>query len=327
MTMTRTHRSRRAALWLALGTILSTAWATPAQALNQARLYGTITDENKKPLEGVAITVTCPEVATIRIETKTDAKGNWAVTLIDATKSHHYLFVKEGYQLMETDMKLPIGSNERRNFSMPSLASIGAAAGGAAENKPTAAEVAVGIFNEGAEASQMGDTVTAKKKMQEALAADPNLLPAHSALALMYLTDKQYAEAAAEAEKVLAVEPKNERAVRVAVDAYKALGNKEKQATYVALLSTLDPKVGAVDTFNQGVVAYNAGDMGKARGFFEQSAAANPDYAKVYYMLGMCYVSEGSNAKAKEAIEKFIAKADSDDPDLGTAKEMLAYLK
>ena len=51
--------------------------------------------------------------------------------------------------------------------------------------------------------------------------------------------------------------------------------------------------------------------MSKARGFFEQSATANPDFPKVHYMLGMCYVSEGNNAKAKEAMETFIAKADS----------------
>jgi len=310
---------------LALAALFSLAVVRPAAALNQARIYGTITDENKKPLEGVALLVTVPEVATIRLETKTDAKGNWAVTLVDATKLHHFKFSKDGYQTMEQDLKIPIGSNERRNFSMPSLASIGATA--APAEKPTANDQAILIFNQGAEASQMGDTITAKKKMQEAIAVDPTLLPAHAALAVMYLTDKQYAEAAAEAETVLAVEPKNERAIRVAVDSYKNLGNKEKQATYAAVLSTLDPKAGAIDTYNQGVAAYNAGDMSKARGFFEQSATANPDFPKVHYMLGMCYVSEGNNAKAKEAMEAFLAKADSDDPDLATAKEMLAYLK
>ena len=324
--MTRTAPLRRqAALALVALAALTGLMARPAAAMNQARIYGTITDETKKPLAGVDVLVTCPEVATVRLETKTDAKGNWAITLIDATKSHHYKFSKDGYQTMEQDLKIPIGGNERRNFSMPSLASVGVAPQASAE--PTANDKAVLIFNQGAEASQMGDTVTAKAKMKEAIAMDPTLLPAHSALAVMHLTDKEYAEAAAEAEKVLSVEPKNERAVRVAVDAYKNLGNKEKQAQYAALLGSMDPKAGAIDTFNQGVVAYNAGDMAKARGFFEQSATANPDFPKVFYMLGMCYVSEGNNAKAKEAIESFIAKADSDDPDLATAKEMLAYLK
>ncbi len=44
-------------------------------------------------------------------------------------------------------------------------------------------------------------------------------------------------------------------------------------------------------------------------------------------MLGLCYVSNGQNAKAKQSMETFIAKAAADDPDLSTAKEMLAYLK
>jgi tetratricopeptide (TPR) repeat protein len=309
----------------AVGAAVTLALASPAAALNQARIHGTITDENKKPLEGVDVLVTCPDVATIRLETKTDAKGNWAITLVDATKLHHYKFSKEGYQIMEQDLKIPINSNERRNFTMASLASLGATA--PAGQEPTANDKAILIFNQGAEASQMGDTITAKKKMQEAIATDPSLLPAHSALAVMYLADKQYAEAAAEAELVLGQEPKNERAVRVAVDAYKQLGNKEKYALHAATLAAMDPTAGAIDTYNQGVQAYNAGDMAKARGFFEQSATANPGFAKVFYMLGMCYVSEGNNAKAREAMDTFIAKADSDDPDLATAKEMLAYLK
>ena len=44
-------------------------------------------------------------------------------------------------------------------------------------------------------------------------------------------------------------------------------------------------------------------------------------------MLGMCYVSESANAKAKQSLETFLAKAAADDPDVATAKEMLAYLK
>lgn len=295
-----------------------------ASALNQARIHGTITDENKQPLADVTITVTCPTVATIRIDTKSAKDGKWAVTLIDATKSHHYRFEKEGYQPMEQDLKLPIGANERRDFSMPSLASLGATA---SAGEPTANDLAIEIFNQGAAASQMGDTVTAKKKMQEAVVQDPTLLAGHSALALLHLQDKEYAEAAAAAEKVLAVEPANERAIRIAVDSYRALGNKEKAAALSTALAAIDPTVGAVDSYNEGVAAYNAGDMGKARDLFEKSAAANPDYAKVHYMLGTCYISEGNNAKAKQSLETFIARAPSDDPDLATAKEMLAYLK
>ncbi|MGE0642005.1 MAG: tetratricopeptide repeat protein [Thermoanaerobaculia bacterium] len=303
-----------ALLVAALGTA-SAAWA-----LNQARMFGVISDENGKPLPGVVITVTCPEVASIRIDAKTDAKGKWGVTLIDATKSHHFKFEKPGYQTMEQDLKLPIGANERRDFSMAPLVAEESAA-------PSSTELAIGLFNEGAEAFQMGDTVTAKQKMTAALAEDPTLLAAHGALASLHAQDKEWDVAVAEAEKVLAVEPQNERALRVAVDGYRALGKKDKAAAAATALGALDPTVAATDLYNQGVQAYNAGDMAKALGFFEKSAEANADYAKVHYMLGMCYVSNGQNAKAKQSMETFIAKAAADDPDLATAKEMLAYLK
>ena len=89
----------------------------------------------------------------------------------------------------------------------------------------------------------------------------------------------------------------------------------------------IDPATAAVDLYNQGVNAYNSGDMKKALGFFQQSAEKNPEFARVHYMIGMCFVSEGKNADAKAAMEKFIAKAPADDPDLATAKEMMAFLK
>ena len=59
----------------------------------------------------------------------------------------------------------------------------------------------------------------------------------------------------------------------------------------------------------------------------EQSLAADPSYGKTHYMLGMCYISQGENKKAKEHLEAFIAVAESGDADAATAKEMLSYLK
>ena len=53
----------------------------------------------------------------------------------------------------------------------------------------------------------------------------------------------------------------------------------------------------------------------------------DPDYGKTHYMLGMCYISQGDNAKAKLHLESFIAVAAADDADAVTAKEMLSYLK
>jgi len=312
--------------WLFAVVLLGTAPA--AQALNQARLYGTITDENKKPIEGIQITVTCPEIATFKLETVTDRKGNWAVTILDATKSYNYKYEKPGYQTMQQDLKVPIGSNDRKDFTMLSNAeAIKRGAAVETPQEPTTEEKAVVAFNEGAEASQMGDMETAKRKMLEAATLNPQLTVAHSALAGMLYADKDYAGAAAAADKALALDPKEVKSLRVAAESYKALGNTERAKAASAALAAIDPKSGAIELFNDGVREYNAGSMPAALKLFEQSLAADPSYGKTHYMLGMCYVSQGNNAKAKEHLEAYIAVAEAGDADAATAKEMLSYLK
>ncbi|MEO8274670.1 MAG: tetratricopeptide repeat protein [Thermoanaerobaculia bacterium] len=321
------NRARR----LAVGVILATIGAgSSAWALNQARLYGTITDENGKPVTDVKIEVLCPSVPSFHLNGSSDSQGEWAITIIDATRPYNYKFSKEGYQTQQQDLKIGIGANQRKDFQMLSEAEARKRGGGTAEQVPqelTPQEKAVIAFNEGAEASQMGDTATATQKMIEASTLDPTLTVAFSALANFLHLSKDEAGAAAAAEKALALDPRDARALRVAVEANTALGNKEKAKAASAVLAEVDPKSGAIDLFNQGVREYNAGTMPAALKLFEQSLAADPTYAKTHYMLGMCYISQGENAKAKEHLQSFVAAAAADDPDLATAKEMLSYLK
>jgi len=325
--MSKTRNGSRWSRWSFLAVAL--LWtASSAQAINQGRLYGTITDENKKPVVGVQITVTCPEVSTFKLETTSDAKGNWAVTILDATKSYNYKYEKPGHQTMQQDFKVPIGTNVRKDFQMLSDAeAIKRGGAGTASQEPTPEERAVLVFNEGVESSQMGDMETAKRKMIEAAALDPKLTVAHSALAGMLYTDKDYAGAAAAADRALALDPKDARSLRVAVEANKVLGNTARASEASAVLATVDPKAAAIELYNQGVREYNAGTMPAALKLFEQSLAADPSYGKTHYMLGMCYISQGDNKEAKEHLEAFIAVAAADDADATTAKEMLSYLK
>lgn len=307
----------------------ATAWgmSSAASALNQARLFGTITDETGKAVAGVQITVVCKDVATFKLESKTDAKGNWAVTLIDATKTYNYKYEKPGFQTLQQDLKVGIGSNDRRDFQMLSEAEARKRGMVETPQELTAEDKAVIAFNEGAEASQMGDVATAKQKMIEASTLNPQLEVAFSALAGFLHMEKDYAGAVTAADKALALDPKDARALRVAVEANTALGNTAKAKEASTALAAVDPKAGAIDLFNQGVREYNSGSMPAALKLFEQALAADPTYGKTHYMLGMCYISQGDNAKARQHLESYIAVAPADDADAATAKEMLAYLK
>ena len=44
-------------------------------------------DEQGRPVAGVKITVTLPDVGSFRVEETTDGKGNYALTLLDATRT------------------------------------------------------------------------------------------------------------------------------------------------------------------------------------------------------------------------------------------------
>ena len=105
------------------------AWTLAAAALGagalfavaQARLHGTVKDEQGRPVAGVKITVTLPTVASFKVEETTDERGNYAITLIDATRTYTYRFEKEGFQTMEQSFKVPINSNEKRDFQIVTL--------------------------------------------------------------------------------------------------------------------------------------------------------------------------------------------------------------
>ncbi len=315
------HRFRNSLAWAAAALLAS---ATIVFAIAQARIYGTVSDENGKPLAGVKLIVTLAGVESYRVEETTDASGSFAVTILDATRTYTYRWEKEGYQTIEQSFKVPINSNEKRDIELVSLEE--ARRRGPSGRELTPQDKAVLVFNEGAEAAQQGDLATARAKIEEAVALDPNLGAAHSALAAMLFGEKDYAAAVAAAERARALDAGDIKALRVLAGGYQELGQADQAAAASAALAAADPKAGAMDQFNQGIREYNAGNMGKALELFEQSLAGDPGFAKTHYMLGMCYVSGGDSAKARQHLETFLGMA-PDDVDAATAKEMLNYLK
>lgn len=62
--------------------------------------------------------------------------------------------------------------------------------------------------------------------------------------------------------------------------------------------STLAAAPSAMDLYNQGYAASNAGKYQEAAGFFQKAIAAKSDYAEAYNMLGYCTRKMGDVAKA-----------------------------
>ncbi|MDH3746138.1 MAG: tetratricopeptide repeat protein [Acidobacteriota bacterium] len=185
---------------------------------------------------------------------------------------------------------------------------------------------ALRLYNEGGQAFQAGDHETALASFRHAAELDPSLTDAHHAVATLEL-EKGNLEASAEAaEKALALGSEDVRTLRVLFNAYEALGRIAELAEIAPRLAAVDPEFGGSKLAEQAAEQWNAGQAAKAVSLAQAALAVDPQLAKPYYFLGLDHLSRGENAEARAALQKFIELA-PDDPEAGTASEMLAYIE
>jgi tetratricopeptide (TPR) repeat protein len=143
---------------------------------------------------------------------------------------------------------------------------------------------------------------------------------------IVYARRGDWANAAAQAEKVLANDPASHRALRVRYDAYSELGDGEKAKQALAALAKADPTALIGSFFDAGVAKFNANDSQGAIADFTRVIEIDPDHATAHYYLGLCYTNASKPALAKTHLERFVALAPGD-ANAATAREMLQYLK
>lgn len=181
------------------------------------------------------------------------------------------------------------------------------------------------VYNEGSAAYQAEDLDTALAKFREAVEMDPSLYDAHHAIATILVHRGDHAGAAEAADRALALKPDDPRTLRVAYDAFRAVGDGERTNEIAQRLAAVDSEFGAVGLLQRGGDLFNAGDVAGARGLLEQALALDPSLAKAHYLLGLCALSTGDTAQAKQHLAKFL-EMEPDAPDAATAREMLGAL-
>lgn len=182
------------------------------------------------------------------------------------------------------------------------------------------------LYNEGVDALRLGDRVAARQRFQEALESDPELVAAIDGLASLLLADGEHAEAAALAERVLAKDPRHQRALTTRYEAYRLMGDEARAEEALAALSAVVPQKGTGRLLQEGIAKFASGDAAGARDLFARLLEAEPDHADAHYRIGVCYVNLGDNAKARQHLERFLALAPRS-PEAANAREMLGYLQ
>lgn len=283
--------------------------ATPLLAQAAGRVVGEVVDPEGNAIRGVTVTITTPSIGTYREELKTNKKGRFTAVFVDATRTYDFRLEKEGFQpYEEAGVKPTIGDIIRKTFTLyPVGATTPAPSQQGAASAPTSG---IGLtdaekrFNEGVQAAQAGDRATAMAKWEEAVELDPELVPAHQALANAYLRTDQPDKAVTEAERVLELEPDDIGALEILFDAHSVLGNDEEAEQYLAQLTEGGAGNLAPRYFNAAVAALNAGQYEAAAEKFRKALEFDPNLVDAHSALSVALIRQEKYEESLAAAEK-----------------------
>jgi tetratricopeptide (TPR) repeat protein len=327
----RRMRSGRAALAALTALTLTLAGAAALHAVGEGRVICTVTDEANAPIAGAKGTLS--REGGYKLEKVSDAKGQFTLLVLDATKEYRLHIEKEGYGAYDGPVKPKLQDTIRLTFALPKVA--GPQAGAAAAEAPkelSGADQAITAYNEAVAALRGGNFAAALPNLEKAATLNPALAEAQGTLAEVYLELKRYGDALAAADRYLALKPGDPRGLRARYDALKAAGDNEKSREALDALAAADPQNAdtAVRYFNAGMELARISKLDEAAVYFERVVAiapADPKFSKAHYVLGMTYAKEdGKKEAARQQLQTFLQMAPKDS-DAAIAKEMLAYLK
>lgn len=321
----------RARISLTLGAFVLglTAVSTIGYA-QTGRIKGKVVDAQNKPVEGATILMESKEMNR-KLTTKTDKRGEYTQFLPPG----EYMVTASKDNLTQTfPVKVSLDEREQ-NFTLKPGGG-GAGAPSEADVKKREAENAAikGAFEQGVALSNESKYDEAIAKFNEVLVKVPKCVECQTNIAAVYMRKKEYDQAEAAYKKALEINPSSAEAYMGLANVYNAQKKFDQAAEAGAqaqkLLSAAGGATGAgvsaSATFNQGVIAWNAGKIPEAQKLFEQAVAADPKMADAHYWLGMANVNQGKLPEAVKSFEEYL-KLDAKGQYAEQAKGMLAAIK
>ncbi len=296
-------RAKRCAFVIAVALLFGSSAAVYAQAFGRVVLV--VVDDEGEAIPGVKVTVTSPEITNYREEKSTNKKGKVVLSMADATRTYDFLLEKEGFPPMERPIKPQIKTTTNIQVTLSKTVAGQQQADASAAPAPAVYTAAERIFNSGVELLQAGDIPGARAKFVEATEKDPDMGLAYSALAGVYLEEKNYEAALAAVDRFLLSDPENPRGYRFRFEALKGLGRDDEADEMLKKLKKLD---GGGDTakmiFNEGVAASKVGDYKNAKARFVEALELDPTIIQAVGALAIIYFNEGDFGNAATMAER-----------------------
>ncbi|GEM_PF-5917605 len=320
--------------WLVIGGMVLCAIGVSADI--KGRLIVSIDSKDKKPIEGVLITLQAVEFDTMKYEITTDEDGKAMINGVDPIE-YKIKATKEGYQDLEGKVKLRAGVKVKQDWTMLTIEEAKEAhkeqvlAGMTEEEKNKL--FAKDEHNQGIKAYEAGDVAAAETHLKKAIELDP------AVSYLDYLLLGQFAFNAHKVDETItyltkAKELDTEGASKL--DIHRLLGAsymiKQDYANAKAVWSDLVKDVpDATVLFNLANIDIKDKKFAEAIQWLEICREKNPEYGDGLALLGDLYIQEQNMTKALEVYQQYQAVLEKNpqaNPEqLKNAKDTVKLLK
>jgi predicted Zn-dependent protease len=310
------------------------------QLNNASAVRGQVKDAQGQPIAGVSVELEFKGESRVKImkKTVTDKKGGYIYSGLPAGP-WVFRFAKVGYKSAQVNTSLSLGGiSEIPPVTMETGAdntvagAIGAAAapvagpsGGPGVNTDKSKELA-DKYTKAIAAMKAGSPAEAEVLLKELVAVVPAFVPAHQALAAVYVARGDAAAAEASYRKVVELAPQ-EAISHLALANFLATLNRNEDAFKVLQEAAPGFPDHALLQFALGAAAFNLGKNDEAQAAFLKAATLDPANAEPHFYLGSLAVSANDVPKAVEQFEKYVSLAPANAPNLPAARALLETLK
>ena len=276
-------------------------------------------DQTGQPIEGVVVKATLPTAGSRGPgENKSKKNGEWAVGGV-ARGEWALDFSKDGYETRSITVGITeSGRIPPMEIRLKKKAAAVATVDPNVEIKEKLTQAAA-MMN----AKQYAEA----RQIYEALAAQyPQVKQFRPLIARTYHAEGNKAKAIEELRKASVDDPEN-------LEVKMLLGNtlmedgKAEEARQI-LASVDESKITDPAMFlNPGIALVNERKHAEAIVWFDKAIARFPQHPDGYYYRGIANISLAKSAEAKADLQKYVAMAPPDAPELATAKQILASMK
>jgi tetratricopeptide (TPR) repeat protein len=292
-----------------IGGLISTVSAADVKG----RLKVLVRDVDKKPIEGVKITLTSMQTSAKTYTIVTNEKGKASIAGIDPD-FYKVRAEKEGYQYLEGRVKLRPGIKVKETWTMlteeQAKATAIAATITAMPEEQRKELAAKDLHNEGIKAYGNGDIKTAREKFKKAVEMDPNVSYIdYLLLGQFAFNEKNVDEALPYLEKARELDKdhadKEGNILTLLGACYMIKQNYPKVKDVWGELVQFQPKPDIL--YNLANLEIKDKNYDEAIRWLEMCRSKNPDFAEGLSLLGDLYIQQKNYDKGLEVYREYVA--------------------